>query len=758
MNIKTIKVFTIALGIFTIQSAHSQDLIKYVNPFMGAKGAGHCVVGPQLPFGSINPSPDCPDGHTDGYNFNSKIRGFSQLHVSGTGGVGKYGQLLISPQIGVSVLEGGHDSDKADEIAEVGCYKVNLKRYNIKCELTPEHHSAIYRFTYPKSDSASVLLDLAHNIPGDIAKRNGLSRGGYNDNGYVKIDTVKQLITGYGHYWGGWSSEPFYVYFAMKLSKPIKNYGTWKDGVITDKNRLERVNNKNERIGAYVNFVTENGEQVYIKISVSMKSIDNAVKFLETEIPGWDFEKINSNAKEIWNKQLNKILIDGAANEQKVLFYSSLYRTMMMPRNRTGDNPKSDSDIPYWDDHFCVWDTWKTDFPLQVLINENVVRDNILSFIERYRQNGRVLDAFTAGNDKIFGWLTVDNPVYSKNQGGDNVDNVIADAYVKHIGGIDWNEAYKILKHNADKERAGSYLENDRGWIPVGTYEYGSDCSKTLEFAYNDFCIAQVAKGLGKQEDYSKYLQRSRKWKNLWNAGLVSDNYSGFINPKAEDLHWYIFDPKTEEVELKPKIRNRSFYEGSSWEYSYFTPHDFSMLINIIGGKENFVNRLQHAFENKMIDYSNEPSFLTPFCFIYAGRADLTSYWVRKNFDNYTQDAFPGDEDSGAMGSWYVFASMGFFPNAGQNIYLLNGPQFPKITLSLENGKKLVIIAESLSKENINVKSVELNGKKLKRAWITHDEISNGAVIKFTMDSKVSAWGTAELPPSLKENSINEKE
>ncbi len=745
------KLSTIFIFFIFALSAEAQDLTQYVDPFIGVKGKGSCVIGPQLPYGSINPSPDTPNGHTDGYDFESKIRGFSQLHVSGTGGAGKYGQFLLSPQIGINIFEDGHDSEKSDEVAEVGYYKVKLKAYNILCEFTPTSHAAIYRFTYPQSDSASLLIDLAHNIPGDIAKRNGISRGGYADNGFVKIDTAKRLITGWGYYWGGWSGEPFGVYFAMKLNKQIKNFGIWKDIVKYNGSIFERINKKKERVGAYIKFNTKNSEQVFVKIAVSMKSIENAMNYLKSEIPAWDFETVHSNAKKIWNEELSKIRVERASKEQETIFYSGLYRTMMMPRNRTGDNPKSDDDAPYWDDHYCVWDTWKTDFPLHVLIDENFVRSNIRAFIKRYKQNGRVLDAFIAGNDKVYGWGLGDNRGYSKNQGGDNVDNIIADAFVKGVKGINWDEAYKILKHDAEEERADSYIENDRGWIPYDTYEYGLVGSKTMEFAYNDFCVSQVAKGLGKNEDYQKYLKRSEKWINLWDNSLTSDGFNGFICPRNINNKWIPFDPKEESVKISSRISGRSFYEASSWEYSYFVPHEINTLIKLIGGKEKFVERLQHAFNNNMINYGNEPSFLTPFLFIYAGRPDLTNYWVRKNFENYTLEGYPGDEDSGAMGSWFVFSSMGLFPNSGQNVYLLTAPLFPKITITREAGEKIVIICESSSKKDIYVKSVELNGKPINRAWLTHDEISKGATIKFIMDSKKSDWGKENLPPSLGE-------
>ena len=397
------------------------------------------------------------------------------------------------------------------------------------------------------------------------------------------------MITGWGYYWGGWSGEPFNVYFAMKISKPLHNFGIWKDTVQYNGSVFETINKKKQRVGAFVKFSTGKSEHVFAKIAVSMKSIDNAVKFLNAEIPAWNFDKVRSDAKKKWNKELHKIMIDGGSDKQKTIFYTSLYHTMMMPRNRTGDNPKADDNSPYWDDHYCVWDTWKTDFPLHILIDENFVVSNIRAFIKRYEQNGKVYDAFIAGNDKVYGWGVEDVRSYAKNQGGDNVDNIIADAFVKKVKGIDWEKAYKILKHDADMERSVSYREYDRGWIPYDTYEYGLNGSKSMEFAYNDFCVSQVAKGLGKKKDYQRYLKRSKQWINLWNKNLTSDGFKGFIDPRKTDNSWVPFDPKKESVEIKSRISGRSFYEGSSWEYSYFTPHDFSTSINLTGRKEKFI-------------------------------------------------------------------------------------------------------------------------------------------------------------------------
>jgi putative alpha-1,2-mannosidase len=222
--------------------------------------------------------------------------------------------------------------------------------------------------------------------------------------------------------------------------------------------------------------------------------------------------------------------------------------------------------------------------------------------------------------------------------------------------------------------------------------------------------------------------------------------FKGFICPKSMSSAWVKYNPLQDRADHSSGAFDRSFYEGNSWTYSYFVPHQFDKLVELMGGPEKYAERLQFALKDQLVDLSNEPSFLTPFSFIYAGRPDLAAYWVSQNLKEYTVDGFPGDEDSGAMGSWYVFAAMGFFPNAGQDIYLISGPVFPKVTLTRENGKQIIIEADYVSKENKYVQSAMLNGKPLNRAWIKHEEIANGALLQFKMGNKPSGWGTGNLP------------
>ncbi|WP_165501823.1 GH92 family glycosyl hydrolase [Pedobacter frigiditerrae] len=702
--------------------AQKKQPIDYVNNFIGVldgPDASSCVVGPQLPFGSINPSPQTINGSDDGYDPKEPIRGFGQLHVSGTGW-GTNGQVFLSPQIGVAVGEAAHDSPKSNETAFPYEYGVKLNRYNITTQVTPSYHSAIYRFTYPKSNSASLLVDITHNLPMDIKTR----IGGHVSEG--KITVNENLITGSGVYLGGFGGGSYPVYFVAELSKKPSKISTWINGDITAGASTQQLLKKSDRVGAILHFITKENEEIYLKIAVSFKSIEQAKLWLNQEIPAFNYEKVKSNAKSIWNKALKKIEVEGGTEREKSIFYTALYHTQIMPANRTNDSRNFGKDVPFWDNHFAVWDTWRTMYPLQTLINPDMVSGTVNSFIARFKKYGVVKDAFVNGNDM------------NSEQGGNNVDNIIADAYLKGIKGIDWEEAYKVLKHDADQERLGSFAwrkedsanntYKEKGWIPAGIM----NCSMTLEYAYNDYCTALVARGLGKTDDYHKYLDRSKQWVNLWNKDAQSDGFKGFIVPKELSGKFLDIDFKT-----YPGSWKNYFYESTSWTYSWFMPHDFEKLVALNGGKEKFVSKLEYGFKKNLIEYYNEPAFLAVQGFHYADRGDLSSYWVRKLMrERFTEKGVPGNDDSGAMSSWYIFSAMGFFPNAGQNIYYLTGPQFTKTKLHMGNGKTLTISAPNASEKNIYVNGVSINGKKATGTIIGYDDIKNGGTMVFDMGAE----------------------
>ncbi len=708
--------------VFSLSAAYCQEKlpVDYVDNRIGAlDNESNCVIGPQMPFGSINPSPQTKNGEDDGYSPNEPIRGFGQLHVSGTGW-GTNGQIFISPQTGVAVGETEHDSPKSGEQAFPYEYSVTLDRYHIGAKFTPSYHSVLYQFTFRASDSSNILLDITHNIPMDIKTVIG---GSVIDANVMIDEKDNRIISGSGIYSGGFGGGAYPIYFFAMLNKKPLQISTWLNGVVSTGSNTRQQAEKNDRVGAIFHYRTKDREIIYLKIAVSYKSIEQARQWLDAEIPGWDYENLRLQARSAWNDALKKIEVSGGTEKAKTIFYTALYHAQLMPRNRTNDTKTFGKDIPFWDDHFAVWDTWRTVFPLHALINPAMVSSTVNSFIARFEKYGVVRDAFVNGNDM------------RSEQGGNNIDNIIAEAYLKGINGINWDKAYKVLKFDADNERLGSFMWRkqdsanntymQKGWIPAGIMS----CSMTQEYAYNDYCIAEVAKGMGRKVDYKKYLWRSGQWVNLWNKNAESDGFKGFIMPRLRNGEFVSID-----IKKYPGSWKNDFYEGTTWTYSWFAPHAFIKLVELNGGKEKFAAKLEYGFENNLIDYSNEPAFLAVQGFHYAGRDDLSSYWVRKLMrERFTEKGVPGNDDSGAMSAWYIFSAMGFFPNAGQNIYYLTGPLFNKVILHLGNGKELVITAPKASETNIYMKHVLLNGKRITSAIISYDDIKNGATIDFDM-------------------------
>lgn len=680
----------------SINNCNKKNKSDFVDLFMGVQGFSNCVIGPQLPHGSTNPSPQTPNGHHDGYDPKEPIRGFGQLHASGTGW-GRYGQIFISPQIGFNASEDGHDSPKSEEIASPYYYAVNLDRYGIKAEVTPTHNCALYRFTFPQSKEANILLDIAHNIPQHIVPFvNGRFVGGQ-----INYNKADNMLTGWGEYIGGFGNDtdPYKVYYSVALDIEPEQV------VVKDE--------EEKTLYAQIKLPANPGS-VLVKVGISMKSVENAVKFLAEELAEESFETTKAKALQAWEDVFSTIDVKGGNEYETRMFYTTMYHSFVMPRDRTGDNPNWDSDKPHFDDHYCVWDTWRTKYPLMLLVNESFVANTINSFIDRFVHQGVVRPTYTSS--QIWDWK----------QGGDDVDNIIADAFVKNVKGFDKEKAYELIKFNAFNERDKEYIK--LGWIPELAYRMS--CSYTMEYAYNDFCAAEVAAAMNDLETEKRLRERSEKWVNLFNTDLENHDFKGFIAPRKEDGAWINIDPSKRYgswVEY--------FYEGNSWVYSLFVPHQFDKLIDLCGGKETMIKRLSYGFENDLIELDNEPGFLSPFIFTHCDRPELTTKYVnqirKKHFSLET--GYPENEDSGAMGAWYVFTSVGFFPNAGQNYYYLLPPAFPEITITRENGKKINIKTIKKTPDATQIESVVVNGTKLDKLTINHEYIAEGATIVYTL-------------------------
>ncbi len=700
------------------------DYVDYVDPFIGTDGGwSNTTVGPQLPNGSVNPGPDTPNGSHDGYDYQSDIIGFSQLHVNGAG-YGKYGQFLISPQMGLDVTPEGHTSPKSNEKAKAYEYGVTLTKYDIDVRFTPEHHSTIYEFTFPQSsepNQATLLFDIAHNVPQYIAQIGGTAK---NLSATVSITDTGTVVSGKGTFSGGFGDGEYTVHYYCEINQPAVAYGTFLDQRIMNGQDSIFIASADTPAGVYLQFDSRTENKVMAKVGISFKSIEQAEKWLTEEIPDWNYIAVKQQAINLWNDRLSKIRVKSEDKEALTIFYTCLFRSQLMPRDRTNDYAVY-KDAPMWDDHYATWDTFRTVYPLNILIYPEMVTETIQSYLTRFAANGMVHDTFVAGQET---WTE---------QGGNNIDNIIAEAYVKGVQGIDWEQAYALLKYNAENERHGwqgwekpnaldsnmaSYQNN--GYIPAGIMS----CSYTLEYAYNDYCTAQVAKGLGKTEDYQKYLERSHQWTHLFNPDLESDGFKGFIAPRQTDGRFVPIDPKQQWGSW-----NQYFYEGNSWTYSFFMPHDIEKLIALCGGKDPFEARLKYGLEQDLIDFGNEPAFLSPFLFAYTDHPELISEYTRRLMQRYTLSAYPGNDDAGTMSAWYIFASLGFFPNAGQDIYYLLAPSFEECAVTLANGKEIILRVKNFSPENTRIASISINGQPYDSYIIHHAQIAEGALIEFTM-------------------------
>ena len=669
-------------------------------------GFGNIAPGPCLPHGSAHPGPNTDRGRSNGYDPTRPIRGFAQIHVSGTGSSGKYGNFLLVPQIGLAVGEEAHDSPKADEIATPAYYAVTLTRYGTRVELTATHCCALYRITFPESREACLAFDLGHNIPGDVTRREGWPVAGS-----VAWEAAGRRLAGSGRYHGGWGPVEYQAHGVAEISAVPESFGTWTNGVAGGERACASGREK-DRVGAWWRKPTRAGEQVLVKFGVSVRDQVSAAAHLARELPGWDFDAVRAAAEAQWRKALGAISISGADPAQERYFHTALRNAMLMPRDRSMEHPVAGSTAPYWDEFYCSWDIFRTVMPLMTLVKPDMVRGCLASFVDRLDRGGLVTDAFINGQDMIGG------------MGGEMVDVIIADAVAKEVPGVDVAAVYRVLRHHAEHGRCAAYREGDRGWIPC---DAGVRCasSVSIEMNYTDWCAAQVAARLGLEADAERYRERSRQWRHLFNPNLECAGFRGFISARQSDGAWRDDMAWTD---------NNAFAEETTWEYTHFVPHELPALIEMCGGAEAWVRRVEHTLAVEKIRLDNEPTFLLIHSLSYAGRPDLTTHWTRRFLaDWYEEDAYPGPDDSGAMAAWYVFGCLGLFPNAGQDLYLLHAPRFPSAVIHMADGRDIEIRRHG---DGACIGSTQWNGQLLDRCWLRHGEIASGGVLEFRTTSR----------------------
>jgi predicted alpha-1,2-mannosidase len=717
-----------------------QNVVQYVDPFIGTENSGNTFPGPSLPFGMVRLSSDCKaltgksPNTNSGYFSKAPIYGFSHTHVSGTGGGAKYGNILFMPTVGaVDIKE--HSSPISEEIASAGYYSVQLNRYKVKAELTATHSTGIHRYTFPETQEANILIDAAsYLIKGSTVQK--LVNSG------IKVISNTE-IEGFGTVSGGWNEgAPYTVYFYAKFDTKAASIQTWNNGQLSDAKQMPAENATGiSSCGAVLSFKTKANQQIVSKVGISFISTTKARQNLEKEADSKSFDQLKQEASATWNNLLQGVIVDGGTDKHKKQFYTALYHVMLMPSNRTGENPLWKSSEPYYDDYYAIWDTFRASNPLITLIDQKRQEDIMRSLIDIYVHESYMPDARSGNYNGLV-------------QGGTNSDMLIADAWVKGLKNINYAKAYEAMMKNAEVEpekpkkegREGINDYKTLGYVPYGISVAGS---RTVEYANNDFAIATVAKGLGKTEDFNKYTKRASNWQNEWRP-VSNHGAIGFIWPKNKDGKW------EEAYDFFTRGTFKGFlYEGNTWTYSLYAPQDVKKLIELCGGTKAFISRLDTFFINKYYDVNNEPGFLTPCLYTWAGRPDKVAETVNNTRNarySSSRGGLPGNDDSGAMSGWYAFHAMGFYPNAGQDIYLITSPVFGNINIQLARDKKFTIKALNLSNANIYVQSAKLNGKVLDQAWFRHSDIINGGTLELVMGNKPSNWGSKNPPPSLSDH------
>ena len=705
---------TLALLLFTSTlAAQPTDYSTFVDPFIGTGGHGHTFPGVTVPFGMMQLSPDTRlsgwDGCSGYHNSDNRIYGFSHTHLSGTG-ASDYCDILLMPTTGKPQLTNKKYSSlfrKENEKASAGYYSVVLDKSNIKVELASTIRTGLHKYTFPKSTSANVILDLTHR---DRVKESDIAI-----NGNTEI-TGKRVSA-------NWANNQI-LYFVIQFSKPFVRSQTLGS------------------LKASVSFETEEGEVIYAKIGMSAVSVEGARKNLEAEQTGFDLEKLRSDAKAAWNKELSKIEIESKDEHIMRTFYTALYHCMIAPnvyQDVDGKYRGRDFEIHETKDFtyytvFSLWDTYRALHPLLTLIDKKRTSDFVNTFNKEFEEGGR-LPVWELSSCET--WCMI----------GYHAVPVIWEAYSKGVTGFDANKAYEAMKFSAmeDKNALKGYKAN--GYIKY--MDDGQSVSRTLEYAYDDWCIAQMAKKLGKEEDYKYFIERAQYYKNVYDVttGFMRPRNDGFLSP---------FDPF--EV-------NHHYTEGNSWQYSFYVPQDLSGQMKLLGGKEKLAAFLDSLFSastkltgHKQPDitgligqyvHGNEPSHQIAYEYNYAGQPWKTQAMVRRIMTEMYRDqpdGLAGNEDCGQMSAWYIFSALGFYPVCpGSEQYAIGSPVVDNAVIKLENGKSFTIKTKNNNAQNVYIASAKLNGKDYTKSYISYEDISAGGILELEMSNTPNIkWGSGE--------------
>lgn len=759
------------IAVIPVVKAQEKTPYDYVDPLIGTINGGHVFPGATLPFGMAKAGPDVNGENQGGFaSDESQIWGFSHMHDSGTGGSPSLGNFPIFPYAGCPnndinacgflTYERLTSRVNGSVVARPGYFAITLES-QIRAEMTVTNHTSLYRFTFPEKPveqnatlNPLILLEL-RDLPN--TRIDGNITVGYEPG-------TSGRMRGSGKFDPSFGIGKYEAFFCADFDgAEVKDAG-----VFSEKNGFSK-----RPAGGWIQFrKPDKNNQIIVRVGMSFVSEDQACKNAQKEIPKNDFDGVAKAAADAWREKLSVITIKPGGVSEVLLkaFWSGVYRTMISPQDYTGENPFWDSGEPYYDSFYCIWDSFRSIHPLLTLLDPHSQTLMVRSLLDIYKHEGKLPDcrmSFCKGFT----------------QGGSNADVVIVDAYLKNIStGVNWNLAYEALISDAEVEplnwdvegRGGLESWKKLGYIPTENYDalgVGTETrsiSRTVEYAYNDFCIAVLAREFGHTDDYQKYLTRSGNWINMYKADQKSDingvdtGFVGFLQPRYMNGSWGFQDPIfcSPLLEFTGCYLNPSgheTYEGSCWLYTFYVPGDMATLVQTLGGPSEFVRRLDYFHESGLLYIGDEQGFLKVFLYHYAGRpaksAERAHFYIPSQF-NDTLNGIPGNDDSGAMGSFAVLTMMGIFPNAGQDVYFITPPFFESISIrNGQTGKTATIknVNFDPSGKNVFIQSATLNGQPYTKNWLQHKFFLEGGTLELTLGATESKWGTRQedLPPSL---------
>lgn len=734
----SISVFFFSFSVLVSQAQKSYTF--YVDPLIGSAEHGHVFVGANVPFGAVQLGPVNIETGWDwcsGYHYTSKnIVGFSHTHLSGTG-IGDLGDVLVMPATGKTFVTKGKVNDftngytsafnRVNETVKPGYYSVLLDKYNVKAELTATERTGMHRYTFPSSaDRPHIIIDLGEGIGWDAPVET-----------YIKQSDNSKLI-GYRHS-KGWANNQ-QVYFNMQFSQPFKSMELYQDTV-----PVSGTEAKGKRIKAVFYFDALQNNQVLLKTGLSPVSCDNAVMNMAKELPGWNFDQTVAEADKKWNEELGRIKINADERRMKV-FYTALYHSMFAPSlfndvngdYRGSDTKKSVHRNAGFTNYttFSLWDTYRAWHPLSTIIHPEKINDIVKTMLVIYQEQGKLPVWHLMGNE-------------TNTMVGYHAVPVIVDAYLKGFRGYDVNLAYEAIRHSAMQQTDGIQYIQKLQYIPADSVS--ESVAKALEYAIDDWAIAQMAKAMGKADDYTYFSKRAKLY------SLYFDKSIRFMRGRMADGSWRTpFDP------VSSVHRKDDFVEGNSWQYTWLVPQDVEGLIRLLGGDKPFVQKLDSLFVVEgsigaeaspdvsgligMYAQGNEPSHHVVYMYAYAGQPWKTAALIRKidkEFFTAEPGGLCGNEDVGQMSAWYIFSALGFYPvNPANGAYVFGTPLVNNASVKLKDNKMFHVKVVNASDNNPYIQRVVLNGKPYTKSYITHKDISKGGTLTFYMGSKPSAFGT----------------